>query len=63
MQADVVLVLRLLHLAGNRKSTDTRSSLNKGELRAMVTLSPTKPHLLIVPLPVSFWGTKLSKFE
>ena len=57
MQADVALELRVLHLAGNRKSTDchTEGSLSKRDLRKpapTVTVPPTRTHLLIVPLPL-----------
>ena len=53
VQTDMVLELRLLHLEGNRKSTETPGSiLSIGNLKAHLhsdTLLPTKPHLLKVP--------------
>ena len=57
VQTDVVLKLRMLHLAGNRNSTDCQieGSLSKGDLRAHPhsnTFLPTRPHLLIVPFPL-----------
>ena len=57
MKTDVVLELRELHLAGSRKLTDchTEGSLSKRDLKACLhsdTLPPTRPHLLIVPLPI-----------
>ena len=57
MQADVVLELRVLHLAGNRKSTDchTEGNLSKRDHKAHPhrdTLPPSRPHLLIVSLPL-----------
>ena len=66
MQAGMVLELRVLHLAGNRKLTDIPGSiLSKENLKArphVDTLPRTshthskKPHLLILPFLVRLWG-------
>ena len=65
MQADVVLGLRVLHPAGNRKSADTLDSiLSIGNLKTHPhgdTPTPSKPHLLIVPLPERLWGPNTFK--
>ena len=58
MQADMVLELRVLHLAGRRNSTDghTEGSLSKRDLKARPhsdTLLPTRSHLLVMLL--SLW--------
>ena len=57
MQVDVVLELRVLHLVSNRKSmAETLGGiLSKGDLKAHPhsgIVLPTRPHLLIVPLPM-----------
>lgn len=48
----MVLGLRGLHHAGNKKLTDchTGHSLRQRDLKVSDTLPPTRPHLLIVPL-------------
>lgn len=58
VQADVVLELRMLHLAGNRKSTGchTRGNLSTRDLKAGPhgdIHPPTRPPLLIEPLPLA----------
>ena len=58
MQADVVVELRVLHLAGNRKLTDTLGgTLSIGNLQACPqsdALPPTKPLPLGLWRPVTF---------
>ena len=67
MQADVVLDLRMQHLAGNRKLTDLLRKWPEHEKsqhlppqwytfsnKTIPTL--TRPYLLIVPFPMRLWG-------
>ena len=59
MQADMVLeeYLRVLHLADNKKSTDshTKGNLSIRDLKARLhndPLPPTRPRLPVVPIPL-----------
>ena len=57
IQADVVLELRMLHIAGNSKSIEshTEGRLSKRDLKAHShsnTLPPTRSYFLIVQLPL-----------
>jgi hypothetical protein len=57
MQADIEKVLGVLHLDLQAAERDchTRSTLGIGDLKAHLqsdTSPPTRPHLLIVPLPI-----------
>lgn len=61
IQAAMVLGLRVLHLSGNRKSTNMLGGILSigGTLKAHPhsgTIPPTKPYLLVVPLPMKLWG-------
>lgn len=56
-KADMMLQLRVLYLAGYRKSTNHRTVKNLSKRDLIVcpnsnTLLPTKPHILIVSLPL-----------
>ena len=69
MQVDVVDDLRVLHLAGNmnltKSHTERRLSKREGGLGKACPRSgthpPTRPHLLIVPLPWETFPIKPSK--